>query len=223
MTTQFAPFSEALPTPLVTSLATPMVAPKAPSAPGLAAFGLRSQVDHIDETAGSWKLSTGHAVTLQDAHAAVLRITHGRVWATVDGPHAGPANNQGDVVMQAGQRLTVSAGQRVVIEPWRAKSPTAANNSDAVYFSWDPAPLAVPHQTRSATRQRALQNGALREDSRWQLAVVCPLRDLGLALVQAAQALGRLVWGVAGLLGSVGNAVTAGRGRVQPCMESNPP
>ena len=213
MTTQFAPLLEALPTPLVTPLATPMVAPKIQSAPGLAAFGLRSQVDHIDETAGSWKLSSGHAVTLRDAHAAVLRITHGRVWATVDGPHTGPANNQGDVVMEAGQRLTVLAGQRVVIEPWRAKSPTAANDSDAVYFSWDPAPAAVPHRTRAA----------MREGSRWHPAVICPLRDLGRALVLATQALGRLTWGVAGLLGSAGNALTAGRGRVQPCMESNPP
>ena len=83
-----------------------------------------------------------------------------------------------------------------------------------------PRPAAARH---GALRVGALQDGALRGGSRWQLAVVCPLRDLGLALVQAAQALGRLAWGVASLLADVGEALTAGRGRVQPCMESNPP
>ena len=62
--------------------------------------------------------------------------------------------------------------------------------------------------------------------SRMQVAVVYPLRDVGLALKSAAralkmaaQALGRLVCGIAGL----GEFLTAGRGRVQPWMESNPP
>ena len=98
-------------------------------------FGLRSQAF---ESAGSWKLDSGHAATLQDARAAVLRITHGKVWATVDGPHAGPANNQGDIFLKAGERLTLQPGQRVVIEPWSASA------NEAVYFAWDLAPAALP-------------------------------------------------------------------------------
>lgn len=217
MATQFAPLSEAPPTPLATpAVQSAWSGQSVQSTPALQAFGLRS---HEDETAGSWKLAGGHAVTLQDAHAAVLCITHGRVWATLDGPHTGPANQQGDMVLEAGQRLTVPAGRRVVMEPWRssgagaASGSAAANGSDAVYFSWDPVPALLPQQTP----------GAEPDASRWQLAVVCPLRDLGLALVQAARALGRLAWGVASLLADVGEALTAGRGRVQPCMESNPP
>ncbi len=163
-------------------------------------FGLRSQAS---ESAGSWSLSSGRAVTLQDAHAAVLRITHGRVWATVDGPHAGPANNQGDIFLKAGERLTLQPGQRVVIEPWSASA------NEAVYFAWDAAP-AVP----LLTLQRQARSG-----SRMQAAVLCPLRDFGLALKMAAQALGRLVWGIAGL----SEFLVAGRGRVQPCMEGNQP
>jgi Protein of unknown function (DUF2917) len=199
--------------------------PAMTASPALQAFGLRSP---STAPAGSWKLARGRAVTLHDANGAVLRITHGRVWATVDGPHAGPANNRGDIVLEAGQRLTVPPGRRVVIEPWRTHTAsdfrdssdssksgeaTATREADAVYFSWDPAPAALPLQMDAA-----LQGG-----SRLQCAVVYPLRDFGLALALAARALGRLAWGVAGLFGSVGELLTAGRGRVQPCMESNPP
>ena len=163
-------------------------------------FGLRLQASG---SAGSWKLGAGQAVTLHDTRAAVLRITCGSVWATVDGPHAGPANNQGDIFLNAGERLTLQPGQRVVIEPWSVCA------TEAVYFAWDPAPAAPP-----LTLQRQTQAG-----SRMQVAVLYPLRDFGLALEMAAQALGRLVWGVAAL----SEFLAAGRGRVQPCMESNPP
>ena len=164
-------------------------------------FGLRLQAS---DSAGSWKLGAGQAVTLHDARAAVLRITCGSVWATVDGPHAGPANNQGDIFLNAGERLTLQPGQRVVIEPWSVCA------TAAVYFAWDPAPAAP-----LLTLQRQTQAG-----SRMQVAVLYPLRDFGLALKMAAQALGRLVWGVVAALSEF---LAAGRGRVQPCMESNPP
>ena len=152
------------------------------AAGALHAFGLRSHAPSA-HPAGSWKLVNGHAVTLHDLNAAVLRITCGSVWATVDGPHAGPANNQGDLFLKAGERLTLQPGQRVVIEPWRASA------NEAVYFSWDPAPAAP-----RVALQREAQAG-----SRTQVAVLYPLRDLGLALRMAAQALGGLVWGIAGL------------------------
>jgi hypothetical protein len=175
------------------------------TAPPLQASGLRT---HGVAPVGSWKLASGHAVTLRDANAAVLRINHGSVWATVDGPHAGPANNQGDLVLRAGDRLTLQAGQRVVIEPWNS---SAASANEAVYFSWDPALEAAA--LTLGPQQRAPAG------SRMQVAVMCPLRDFGAALGLAAQALGRLAWGVAGL----SEFLVAGRGRVQPCMESNPP
>ena len=175
------------------------------TAHALQAFGLRTQGV---APAGSWKLRCGHAVTLRDANAAVLRINHGSVWATVDGPHAGPANNRGDLVLTAGDRLTLQAGQRVVIEPWNSG---AASALEAVYFSWDPALEAAVLPLSAQQRAPA--------GSRMQVAVMCPLRDFGSALKLAAQAFGRLVCGVAGL----SEFLVAGRGRVQPCMESNPP
>ena len=151
------------------------------TADALQAFGLRS---NGAQPAGSWKLAGGSAVTLHDVHAAVLRITHGRVWATVDGPHCGPANNLGDLVLNAGERLTVQAGQRVVIEPWGSSASGASRANEAVYFSWDPAldSSAVPLQGRG---HRPAQAG-----SRMQVAVVYPLRDVGLALKDGSPRLG---------------------------------
>ena len=151
------------------------------------------------EPAGSWKLDAGRAVTLHSAETGVLRIAQGRVWATLDGPHAGPANDQGDFILQAGERLTLLPGQRVVLESWDA----CAN--EAAYFSWDPKTVSTLQAVAPA--------------SRWQVDVLLPLHDLGHALAQAAQALGRLVWGLAGF----GEFVVAGRGRVMPRLESNQP
>ena len=184
------------------------------STDGLQAFGLRS---HGPNPSGTWKLAEGSAVTLHDGNAAVLRITHGRVWATVDGPHCGPANNQGDLVLTAGERLTVQAGQRVVIEPWSSSASSPSSANQAVYFSWDPALAST----------RVSLPGPAQAGWRMQLAVVCPLRDFGQALKMATHALGRLAWGIAGLLAALlagtREFLTAGRGRVQRCMESNPP
>ena len=130
-------------TPLLNA-AQPPRATDAPHAnPALQPFGLRSVALNSAymsayQPAGSWKLAAGSAVTLRDDRAAVLCITHGSVWATLDGPHAGPANNQGDLFLKAGERLSLQPGQRVVVEPWRSFAPCAASASDAVYFSWDP-------------------------------------------------------------------------------------
>ncbi len=87
--------------------------------------------------AGSWVLAAGCAVTLDVPDDAALRITQGRVWATFDGPHQGPANDQGDVVLAAGERLALHAGQRVVIEPWSAGGTASA--SQGAYFSLEAA------------------------------------------------------------------------------------
>ena len=44
---------------------------------------------------GTWKLGRGRAITLRPTTDGILRIAHGRVWATVDGPHGGtPADSR---------------------------------------------------------------------------------------------------------------------------------
>lgn len=93
------------------------------------------QSGHTDlglNSAGGWMLEPHRALTLHSAEAGVMRVVHGRVWATVDGPHSGPANDQGDLVLQQGEAIEVRADQRLVIEPW------ARCSNDPVYFSWEP-------------------------------------------------------------------------------------
>ena len=82
--------------------------------------------------AGGWVLPPHHALTLRSVEAGVMRVVHGRVWATVDGPHSGPANDLGDLVLQQGEAIEVRSDQRLVIEPW------ARCSNDPVYFSWEP-------------------------------------------------------------------------------------
>ncbi|HEY0825061.1 MAG TPA: DUF2917 domain-containing protein, partial [Ramlibacter sp.] len=83
---------------------------------------------------GTWKLARGRAVTLRPRTDGILRVAHGRVWATVDGPHGGTPADAGDHVLQVGRSMYVRSGQRVVIEAW--------NRSGASYFAWDP--VCVP-------------------------------------------------------------------------------
>src|SRR6059058_2087032 len=45
---------------------------------------------------GTWKLARGRAVTLRPATDGILRVAHGRVWATVDGPHGCTPEDAGD-------------------------------------------------------------------------------------------------------------------------------
>ena len=161
---------------------------------------MKIQPPATPETLGScWKLASGHAMTLQPREAGVLRINAGQVWATLDGPHTGPANDWGDLFLTKGQRLNLQPGQRVVIEP----------RGDAVnrpaYFEWEPA---------SVEQGRTAGNA-----SRWQLAVVQPARDMGAALLLVMGAARRLA---SGLLG-YSEFVVAGRGRVLPGLESNQP
>lgn len=122
---------------------------------------------------GTWKLAGGRAITLRPREAGILRVAHGQVWATFDGPHGGPPTDLGDHVIGAGDELKVRAGQRLVVEAWSATTPA--------YFSWDPLPLPV----LVATPRLA--------------PVLQPLADLRMAWVFGAGALGRLVAGVASL------------------------
>ena len=127
----------------------------------------------------NWRLGAGRALTLQPRDAAELRVTQGRIWATLDGPHAGAGNESGDLVLQPGQRLALRAGQRLVIESW---DPVAQGPAS---FVWQTQPARLPLSMHSG--------------SRWQMAVAQPLRDLRRGLQQVAHACGQLLWGVAGL------------------------
>lgn len=119
---------------------------------------------------GSWKLARGRAITLRPTSDGIVRITHGRMWATVDGPHGRTPDDSGDHVLQMGRSMYVRAGQRVVLEAWHDHS--------ASYFAWDPvfapAPVAVP-------RRRLNLSG-----------LVQPLADLRLATGLGLRALGQL-------------------------------
>ena len=120
---------------------------------------------------GTWKLAAGRAITLEPHEAGVLKVAHGQLWATYDGPHGGALNESGDHFVGVGEQIRLGAGQRLVVEAWNDHAPA--------YFSWDPLPAPV-HAPRLVR-------------------LVQPLADLRLALALGAGALARLLAGVAGL------------------------
>lgn len=138
---------------------------------------------------GTWKLARGRAITLRPGTNGILKVAHGRVWATVDGPHGRGPDDSGDQILEVGRSMWVEAGQRVVIE--------AFNPSGSSYFSWDPvlAPVEVPARRRISLTE-----------------VLQPLADLRAALGLVGAALGRLSVGVA----HVGLELVRGRGQQQP-------
>ena len=139
---------------------------------------------------GTWKLVRGRAVTLRPATDGILRVAHGRVWATLDGPHGSTPFDGGDHVLEVGRSMYARAGQRIVIEAWNASGPS--------YFAWDPVLAPV-----MATSARPRPNPGI---------VLQPLADLRLALGLALGALGRLGTGLAHL----GWAALGGGGRALP-------
>jgi hypothetical protein len=95
---------------------------------------------------GTWKLEQGRAVTLRPREDGVLKIAHGRIWLTFDGPHAGPLNDLGDRLLGAGEQVLVPAGARIVMESCDRHAP--------VYFTWDFClqPQAVPAATQAVAQ-----------------------------------------------------------------------
>lgn len=92
---------------------------------------------------GCWTLAPDRAITLDTREPGYLRVAHGALWATLEGPHAqGPANEWGDLVLRCGARIRLAPGRQVVLESY----PDAANE-DAC-FSWEPEP-AQPRATPS--------------------------------------------------------------------------
>ncbi|MBP6852978.1 MAG: DUF2917 domain-containing protein [Rhodoferax sp.] len=146
-----------------------------------------------------WKLVPERAVTLHPDGAGILRISGGRVWATVDGPHHGPANDWGDVVLRSGEQLQLLPGQQVVVEAYGE----AVN--EPAYFSWEPAPT-VP-----------AQHGFV--PSPWGDALARPMLRFDLALPTLLAGVARgLAW-----LGNLLHWLVQGRGRVLSPMEFNQP
>jgi len=121
---------------------------------------------------GTWKLARGRAVTLRPASDGILRVAHGRIWATVEGPHGASPDDSGDHVLEVGRSMVLRAGQSAVIEAW--------NPQGASYFAWDPL-----FATAAAMRPRATA-----------AVVMQPLADLRLAAGLALRALGQLASGV---------------------------
>ncbi len=135
---------------------------------------LQSSLDAqtLGTTATPMQLAKGRAVTLRPKVAGILRVPHGRAWATLDVPPSSPFNPE-DHFVAPGHDLHVRAGQRVVLEAW----PRAGAESITLVYE----PLAKPQRT-----------------SQWQAAVMEPVRELGHGLALSGYALARLALGLVG-------------------------
>ena len=130
----------------------------------------------VNTLPGCWKLAAGRALTVRAAQAGVLRIAHGRVWATFDLAEGDSRVRAGDHFLSRGESLELQAGQSLVIESYGSGQPTSA------YFSWEPA----------AARALAFQPAA----AGWRAEVLQPLSDLRTAGGLATAAMARLASGL---------------------------
>jgi hypothetical protein len=133
---------------------------------------LRQPHQSAPALAGTWKLAAGRAITLRPREAGHVKIVHGSAWVTFDGPHQGALNDFGDHVLNAGERLRLRRGQRLVMETGESGQPA--------YFSWD---VLAEGERRPAPAAALAQ----------------PVEDLRLAAVLGASAAGRLLAALAGL------------------------
>ena len=149
----------------------------------------------VSGLAGFWKLGAGQALTLRASQAGVLRIAHGRVWATFDGASQDMQVRAGDHFLMRGESLTLKAGESLVLESF------SSGHAASAYFSWEPA------GSRVEVPQAAEQAG-------WRTGVLQPLVDLRAALGLAGGALARLgrglLSGAAAALEAVLTPVAAG-------------
>ena len=148
---------------------------------------------------GCWSLAPAQALTLHPNEAGVLRVAQGRVWATLAGPHHGPANDWGDVVLGGGEQMALMPGQQVVVEPFGD-----AVNAPA-YFCWEPLAAHAP--------------AAPQPPSLWGDALARPSLDVAPVPAFPIAAIGRLLGRVAAAL----TLFVAGKGRVLSPLESNQP
>lgn len=148
-------------------------------------------------SARGWRLDARRAMTLRPHVPSRLQITQGRAWVTLGTPHQGAGNESGDLMLTAGESLSVPAGARLVMEPWQPAS------AGPVRFDW----FAEP-ETRT-----------VEQPGRFGREVVTPMHELAVALGQAGWAFARLLRGLFGY----SEFLVAGRGRVLTPYESNPP
>ena len=132
---------------------------------------------------GYRKLAAGKAVTLRAKQLSVLRIAHGRVWATLSDAGLYSRALAGDHFLSRGQSLTLLPGQALVMESFES---SAGKHAAAAHFSWENPGVA----------DSALQN-TQPADQAIDMGVRQPLRDLRHALGLVAGASGRLVRGLA--------------------------
>ena len=76
-------------------------------------------------------LPAGRAASLRADVARVVQVRQGRVWLTRD---ATVSRATEDVVLRAGESMSVAAGDRIVLEPWDANGAT---------YTWDVAPTGL--------------------------------------------------------------------------------
>lgn len=132
----------------------------------------------------SRQLEAGHAVKLRATQLSVLRIAHGRVWATLTGAgnHAGGSTRvlAGDHFLCRGDSLTLLPGQEIVIEPF------GIGHADPAQFSWQDLFGAVQLQSGKSTAAV----------SEWRTGVLQPLQDLRHAMGLVGGASARLLQGL---------------------------
>ena len=113
---------------------------------------LQSLMATPHKPAGFWSLARGRATTLRPRVPGVLRVGQGCVWITLDGPHERRA---GDLFLQAGARLPIAAGQRVV-------EPVLRDGQWDAAIDWQPsvAPAAWPAAVAQPALDLRLAAGA---------------------------------------------------------------
>lgn len=136
---------------------------------------INDEQDHQAVT-GAWRLPSGQALSLWPQRPALLRVRHGRVWATLGVAGVRVPGELGDHFLDAGDCLHVPAGARLVLEAMAPPGEAAM----AAQFDWTEA--AQAHVPLEATR--------------FERDVLMPWRELGAASGQAARAVGRLLCGL---------------------------
>ena len=116
-----------------------------------AGVGLIKGREGLEALAGCWKLDAGRALSLQARRAGVLRIAHGRVWATFDHADQPGSARAGDHILSRGESLHLQPGERLVMESF------GIGHTPSACFSWEPAragrtaaavPASVPRRVR---------------------------------------------------------------------------
>ena len=96
------------------------------------------QTSHSQDTfPGFWKLAAGQALSLQPRQAGLLRAAQGQMWVTLGVAPHGAGNELGDYFLRAGEQLSISSGQKVVLEPFERAQ------QQSVFFDWTPSPAVV--------------------------------------------------------------------------------